>query len=361
MRLTATRHYIPKRVVTRAETIDLFRHYSRPFYRDEDEFEDVIRVIEKLFALSRFKQITARAAGEPYYRNFIEMTRAMIADSGVDPSEIGTIVYCGVGRGYLEPATACQMGSHLGLRKVEFFDVVDACNGWSRAARVVDGLLRRGASKHILVLSLEFCRSPRWNGAPTNGAEAKFHNVYSVRNKEEIEWRIWSATVAEAGVATLWSKDDSREVYFDYDCECAEFQDCAFALPNRTDYDLEPMVLAEELGSLEWGFYAFARRIGDSIKSHLPPLLRKVQPWLEEASVVVAHSLSSAVYESVFRSVGVHEKAVYPFNEYGNCVSCGVPAGLALAIESGRVKRGDRVVLAPTGSGSSAGVVSFVY
>jgi hypothetical protein len=28
---------------------------------------------------------------------------------------------------------------------------------------------------------------------------------------------------------------------------------------------------------------------------------------------------------------------------------------------SGRMNRGDRVVLAPTGSGSSAGVISFVY
>jgi 3-oxoacyl-[acyl-carrier-protein] synthase III len=360
MRLTATRHYIPKRIVTRAETVDLFRHYSRPFYNDEGALFEIVRIIEKLLVHSRFKQITARAEGEPYYRNFIDMTRSMIESSGVKPSEIGTVVYCGVGRGYLEPATACQMASHLGLRKVEFFDVIDACNGWSRAARVVDGLLRRGASEHILVLSLEFSRSLRWNGAPTIGADAAFHNVYSVRNKDELEWRIWSATVAEAGTATIWSKDDSRDVYFDYDCECAEFQDCAFALPNRPDYDLEPMLLAEELGSGEC-FYAFARHIGESIKSHLPPLLRKVQPWLDEASVVVAHSLSSAVYESVFRNVGVHEKAVYPFNEYGNCVSCGVPAGLALAIESGRLKRGERVVLAPTGSGSSAGVVSFVY
>ena len=39
----------------------------------------------------------------------------------------------------------------------------------------------------------------------------------------------------------------------------------------------------------------------------------------------------------------------------------GALRGLAMALGEGRLKRGDRVVLAPTGSGSSAGVISFVY
>ena len=359
MRLTATKHYIPKRVVTRDEAVDLFRHYSRPYYPSESALQDVLHVVDKLLVHSQFRQCTVRSNGEPFYRNFIDMARAMIADSGVDPRDIGTVIYCGISRGYMEPATACQMAAHLGLKKAEFFDIIDACNGWSRAARVAESLLRRGASRHILVLSLEFGRSPLLKASPDKGF-GPFHYAYSVRGLKELEWRIWSATLGEAGIATLWSKDDDREWYFNYDCESEEYADCSVTLRNHREYDLVPMVLDDVHGGEEF-FYAFGKRIGDSIKRHMPPLLLKAQRWLDEASVVVPHSLSSAVYEAVFRQVGVHEKAVYPFNTYGNIASCGVPAGLAMAIGEGRLKRGQRVVLAPTGSGSSAGVISFVY
>jgi 3-oxoacyl-[acyl-carrier-protein] synthase III len=359
MRLTAIEHYAPQRKVTRAETVDLFRHYSRSYHPDPAALEEVCQIADKLLDRAKFQQCMVRAEGEPFYRNFIDMTKAMIDKSGVDPKEIGAVVYCGVGRGYREPATAHQMSAHLGLKKAEPWDILDACNGWSRTARVVESLLRNNAYKHALVLSLEFNRSPLLGASPDK-TFGDFHRAYSIRNMKELEWRVWAGTVGEAGTATIWSKDDSKQWYFDYDCECSEFEDCAFTLKNHREYDLHPMALDDEHGGEEF-FYAFGKRIGESIKGHMPPLLKKVKPWLDEASVVVAHSLSTAVYEWIFNEVGVHQKAVYPFNKYGNCASSGVPIGVNMAIKEGRMKRGDRVILAPTGSGSSAGVISFIY
>lgn len=359
MRLTAIDHYVPTRVVSKAESLELFRHYSRPHHASDQALEEIVTVAGKLLDRAQFTQCVVRSEGEPFYRNFIEMARRLIADSGVAPADIDHVIYCGVGRGYREPATAHQMSAHLGLKKAECFDIIDACNGWSRTAKVCHSLLKSGAAKNILVLNLEFNRSPLLRASP-DYTFGDFHPAYSLRNFEEMEWRIWAATVGEAGAATLWSRDDAADWHFEYDCECYEYADCSFTLKNHQEYDLEPMVLDHLHGGEEF-FYAFGRRIGESIKDHLPPLLRKVQPYLDEAAVVCAHSLSSAVYEWVFREVGVHDKAVYPFNSLGNCVSAGMPSGLSSAIKAGRVKRGDRVVLAPTGSGSSAGVVSFRY
>lgn len=358
MRLVDVQHYVSERTVSKEETVDLFKHYSRPYYKDEGMLNEVVRLTDKLLTHAQFKQAMVRGQNETWYQNFLEMTRKMIADSGIDKRDIGAVAYCGVGKGYLEPATACQMAAQLGLHDVEFFDISDACNGWSRTSRIVDGLLHRGHYKSILVLSLEFNRSPKWNGETIKADGAPFHNIFSVRTIRELEWRIWAATIAETGTATLFTKDDANEWYFDYDCKCAEYQDCAFSLPNHAEWEATPFLIDGESAS---AFCAFAKRIGESIKKHLPPLLRKAQHHLDEASVVVPHSLSSAVYEAVFKEVGVHEKAVYPFNQYGNCVSCGVPGGIAMAIRTGKLKRGDRVVLAPTGSGSSAGVISFIY
>ncbi len=362
MRLVDVRHYRPERVVTKEETVDLFRHYSKPYFPDEGMLNEVVRITDKLLTHAQFKQALVRGPEEPYYKNFIEMTRKMIKDSGINPKDIGAVAYCGVTKGYLEPATACQMAAHLGLHHVEFFDIGDACNGWSRTSRIVDGLLRRGGYKSILVLSLEFGRSKFWGGATARTDD--FHGIFSLRSMKELDWRIWAATIAETGTATLFERDDSNDWYFDYDCQSAEFEDCAFLLPNHCDFEMNPLVFdGKELTGVndQIVFYAYAKRIGESIKKHLPPLILKAQQHVGEASVIVPHSLSSAVYEPLFRALSLHEKAVYPFNEYGNCVSCGVPAGIAMAIEQGKLKRGDRVVLTPTGSGSSAGVISFKY
>src|SRR5262245_24944433 len=160
MRLTAIRHYIPRRIVSRDETLDLFRHYSRDYYQTDAALDDVLHVINKLLVHSQFRQCTVRGEGEPFYVNLLHITRRMVAELGIPPNEIGTVIYCGIGRGYMEPATACRMAAHLGLQKAEFFDVLDACNGWSRTARVAESLLRNEVSRHILVLSLEFGRSP---------------------------------------------------------------------------------------------------------------------------------------------------------------------------------------------------------
>ena len=359
MRLTAIKHYVPGRVVSRDETVDLFRHYSRPYHPDPQAFEDLIKIVEKLLVHAQFRQCTVRSHGEPFYKNFVEMTRRMIAESGVELNDIGTVIYCGVSRGYMEPSTACALAAHLGLKKAEFFDVLDACNGWSQTAKIVDCLLKNGPGKHILVLSLEFARSPIHNASPDKGF-GDYHCAYSVRNVKELEWRIWAATIGEGGTATLWSKDDDAEWHFDYDFECEEYSDCSVTLRNHREYDLFPMVLDDVHGGEEF-FYAFGRRIGESVKRHLIPLLVKARTLVDEATVVIPHSLSSAVYEAVFRELDIHHKAVYPFNYYGNLASCGVPAGIVMAISQAKMKRGDRVILAPAGSGSSTGVVSFVY
>lgn len=359
MRLTAIDRYISQRIVGREETLDLFRHYSKPYYPDEKSLMGVVEIVGKLMDRALFEQVTVRAENEPFYANYLDMTRRMIAESGVQPKDIDLVIYCGVGRGYREPATAYQMASRLGLKKAECFDIIDACNGWGHTTRIVERLLRTGYANNVLILSLEFNRSPRFKAGVDRNYDSSI--MYSIRTMADLEWRVWGATVGETGTATILSRDDNNGPwYYDYASEPDDFQDCAFTLANHREYDLEPMPLEQQHGGEEF-FYAFGKRIGESVKSHLIPQLQKVPHLLEEAKVVIPHSLSAGVYDHIFRMVGVNDKALYIFKRYGNCVSNGVPVGVATAIKEHRLQRGDRAVLVPTGSGSSAGVISFRY
>ena len=89
--------------------MDLFRHFTKAYFPAEKDLAGVVEIIGKLLDRSLFEQVAVRGENEPFYANYLDMTRRMIAESGVPPQDIDTVIYCGVGRGYREPATAYQM------------------------------------------------------------------------------------------------------------------------------------------------------------------------------------------------------------------------------------------------------------
>jgi len=47
--------------------------------------------------------------------------------------------------------------------------------------------------------------------------------------------------------------------------------------------------------------------------------------------------------------------------DFGNTIAASIPLGIHFAIEEGRLRRGDKALLAGTGAGMSIGALSFVY
>jgi 3-oxoacyl-[acyl-carrier-protein] synthase III len=359
MRLAAIGHYIPERVVTMEETLDLFRHYSAPFHGPA-RLEALLGAIADYLATTGFRQVSVRAPGENAVARFLEMTRELIRSAGTDLSEIDKVVYVGVGRGYHEPATAHILASYLGIKGAECFDVLDACTSWSRATHLLAPHLAAKKCRHVLILGLELNRSASMGHWPGREGGQIF---FEVRSREELPWSVWGCTVGEAGTATLLSADDGAPGwFFDFFHDSDFHKYCGWTLPNHRDYDFEPNLLHAAIGGTA-RFYAFAKEIGRSIDAYFSQSLARpeIRALLEEAKVVIPHSVSIPPYQRLFRRLGVDAKARYSYADHGNTVSCGVPLALSKSIASGEVQRGDRVVLTPSGSGASYGVVSFRY
>lgn len=359
MRIGAIDYLTGNRVIGYEETLDLFRYYSGRHHSGQ-QLEELIRIMDKLLTAAGFEQCVVRAEGQPMYKDFLELSRATIEAAGLRPNDIDMVVYHAVGRGYKEPATAVQVAARLGIKHPECFDIVDACSGWSKAARVIEKLLRTDHCRNVLLVGLELNRSPLLGLYPEK--RDGFHPIYSIQNLSELAWRPWGATVGEAGQATVLMKDDKNGPWhWDYIHVPHEYQDCAFPLKNHRDYDLEPMPLegAHPLG--QEFFWAFGKNIGESTKTYVTELLNRVPEHLLAAKVVIPHSLSANVYAPVFNALGVGDKSIYPYRKFGNCVSCGVPVGIGMAVREKLVERGDRIVLTPVGAGAAYGVCSFVY
>ena len=359
MKITALGHYVPKRVVGLEETLDLFRHYSRPLH-DAASLEQMVNRIHGYLEKTAFKQITVRAPDEPWLENYVEMTRALLRESGVGLDEIDKVIYIGVARGYREPATAHQLASYIGIQHAECFDILDACASWSRAAHLIEPHFIAKRCQNVLVLSLEFNRGAVLGNAPNKEGGERF---YRIASSDDLNWAAWGCTVGEAGTATLLSRDDQADPWFfkfDFDSDFHKY--CGYTLNNHQEFDLAPNLLEKTISGTE-RFYAFAKEIGQSINDHFSKAFETpaVKRLLDEAKVVIPHSVSIPPYQKLFRKFGVEHKARYSFAEHGNTASCGIPLALSKSVHAGDVRRGDRVVLTPSGSGASYGVVSFRY
>jgi 3-oxoacyl-[acyl-carrier-protein] synthase III len=342
------------------ETLDLFRHYSAPFH-DAASLEQLLQQVRSCMDKTGFRQITVRAPREKWLANYLEMTRELIRGSGVALEEIDKVIYVGVGRGYREPAMAYVLASHLGIRHAECFDILDACSAWSRAMRLIAPHFATGQCRHVLILNLEFNRSAAMGIA---SAQQGGEGCYQLRSLDELRWGVWTCTVGEAGTSTLLSAHEEPDDpwFFEFYNDADFHKYCGFTLSNHRDYDCVRNLLEESIGGSE-RFYAFAKEIGHSIFRYFLEALSRadVKSLLDESKVIIPHSVSITPYQKLFRELGVDEKARYSFAEHGNTVSCGVPLALSKSIAAGEVQRGDRVMLTPSGSGASYGVVSFQY
>ncbi|WP_224241402.1 beta-ketoacyl-ACP synthase 3 [Hyalangium gracile] len=82
----------------------------------------------------------------------------------------------------------------------------------------------------------------------------------------------------------------------------------------------------------------------------------------EEIRVLVPHQASLFAVRMAARACGFEqERLVENIQTHGNCISASLPMALHDAVEAGRIRRGDRILLAGTAAGVSIGALAMVY
>ena len=74
---------------------------------------------------------------------------------GIRPEEIDAIIYAGLTRDYLEPATAHLVQTKLGATNATVFDVTNACHGFMNGIHLMDALIATGQVRRGLVVTGE--------------------------------------------------------------------------------------------------------------------------------------------------------------------------------------------------------------
>lgn len=296
---------------------------------------------------SETRYLRDRAAGE----TAIGLARRAVDDAltqaALAPGDIDLLIYCGVGRGFLEPANAYFFADAMGLA-CPCFDVLDACMSWVRALEIASKYLACGGYRHILIVNAE-----------CNAYECGYPEILRIPSPESLNHAFAAFTIGEAATATIVSRsDDAWSFRFRAVPQWAGL--CSIPLPGYRDYCVPDAATAP---GGEHRFVSFGARLFEVAIGGLAELIGECVADAAQPDIWFPHCAAAGPYPRIAATWGIDPRKVYldSFRDYGNLVSASIPAAIHQAAARGVLRRGDRVVLCPASAGLALAVVQFIY
>jgi acyl-CoA:acyl-CoA alkyltransferase len=347
MRLSSVRLAVPSRKVTNEDILELIRTNSQDSF--SGDLERTLAQIQKLLEYSgaacRFWLDDGQS---PMELISAAATQALIA-ARLDASEIDLVISAGVDRGCLEPANAYFIADSLGMKRVACFDVLDACNGWSRAVQLVDALFRVGTHRRVLVINAEF---PMFTGGPIYPA------LFRLRSRDELTWSFAGYTMGEGATVSVLTREPNDEWEFHFSSRPDLADLCSLPIDGYRRYcGPSPRVGRNGVNR----FASYSTEMFSAANAEVSTLFRGLSVPLDAIRTIIPHAATRRLWDEGAEALGVRDRLYHIYPRLGNLVSASIPAGIAMAVDEGRIQRGDRVVSCVESAGMSYSVCSFTY
>ena len=266
-----------------------------------------------------------------------------IIEAGIERNKIGVLINTSVCRDYLEPSTACLVHGNLGLDEHCLnFDIGNAClaflNGMDVAARMIE----RGDIDYALIVDGES------SGPITEATIARLLQP----GVEETQFRaeFASLTLGSGAAAMIMCRRDLAPEGHSYlgsvTRAATEF--------NKLCYGQMDRMVTNTSVLLTEGLKLASKTFG---------VAREAFGWVaEELDQFIIHQVSKAHTDSLMSLLKLNPERIHRiYPNMGNIGPAAVPIALAKAVESGKIKSGDRVALLGIGSGLNCSMAEIVW
>ncbi|MCA0257339.1 MAG: ketoacyl-ACP synthase III [Proteobacteria bacterium] len=262
-----------------------------------------------------------------------EAARAALANAGLTAADIDVIIVATSTPDNTFPATAVNIQNRLGMTHGYAFDMQAVCSGFVYAVTTADSFIRSGQAKRILVIGTEtFSRILDWNDRTTcvlfgDGAGA------IIMQAEE-----GTGEVADRGVLSAKLRSDGshkEKLYVD-------------GGPSTTG----------TVGHLRMeGKEVFKHAVG-MITDVIIDAFEATGTTADDLDWLVPHQANRRIIEGSAKKLGIPmDKVVMTVDQHGNTSAASIPLALAAALDDGRIKKGDLIMLEAMGGGFTWGAV----
>ena len=259
----------------------------------------------------------------------VEAARRALDAAGRQASEIDLIIVATSTPDMIFPSTACIVQAKLGVAGAAAFDVQAVCSGFVYGLTVADSMIRSGAARRALVIGAEvFSRLLDFNDRTTcvlfgDGAGAV---VLEASDKP--------------GILASELHADGRHV----DILC---------VPGTVSGG---SVLGDPLLKMD-GQAVFKLAVG-VLEDVARAVLHKAGRTDADIDWLIPHQANIRIMQSTARKLKLPaERLVVTVDRHGNTSAASIPLAFDDAVRSGRVKRGDTVMLEGVGGGFTWGAV----
>jgi 3-oxoacyl-[acyl-carrier-protein] synthase III len=263
-----------------------------------------------------------------------------IRTAGIEPDEIDLILVATLTPDYWMPSTAALVKEAIGNTRAAAMDVSAACSGFVYAYATAQAYIQGGLARHVLVIGSELLsRFLDYSDRNTcilfgDGAGAV---VLSASDQPGGGLGI-EMTTEPQGAYMIWLPAGGAK-----------------SPPSRATIERGEHYIRMEGKET----YRFATR---TLASTALASIRRSGLDPSEIDLFIPHQANIRIIEAVAKGLGLPMDRMYVnLDRYGNTSAASVPIALAEAVNEGRVKVGDRIVLVAFGAGFTSAAVTIEW
>ena len=263
--------------------------------------------------------------------------REAIAKAGLTPDDIDVIVVGTVTPDMLFPSTACLVQAKLGASKAWGFDLSAACSAFTYALTVGNTIVASGGAKHALVI----------------GADVMSRII-------DYTDRATCVLFGDgAGAVVLGPSNDDNIGILDYDHMIDGNGGPALCMPaGGSRMPATHETVDKRLHYVKQdgqAVFKFAVRNTGEICERL---LKRNNLTGDDLDLFVSHQANKRIIMSAAERIGMPaEKVIINIDRYGNTTAGTIPLALHTAVEEGKLKKGNLILLTSVGAGFTVGSV----
>jgi len=265
-----------------------------------------------------------------------EASKRALAAAGMQADELDMILVATCSQDYNAPSVACWVQQKLGLRPLPVFDINAACSGFIYLLEIAQVYLNTNPQLKILICGSErLSQFIHWDDRSTavlfgDGCGAAVVTGGAAENSGLFSTHIY-ADGSKAGILGVCNANPpyhppelAGHIYMDGQ---AVFKSAVLAFSSSIDECLEHNGV--DKSEIDW---------------------------------FIPHQANIRIINAVGKRLGMaDDKIIVTVNECANTSAASIPTALSIAVDDGRIKRGDLVLMAGFGAGLTWGAALLRY
>ncbi|AEK22663.1 Beta-ketoacyl-ACP synthase III [Capnocytophaga canimorsus Cc5] len=272
----------------------------------------------------------------------VKAAEKAIEHAGIQKEEIDFIIFATLSPDYYFPGSGVLVQKELGLKTVGALDVRNQCSGFIYALSIADQYIKTGMYKNILVIGSE-------SQSPGLDMTTRGRNV--------------SVIFGDGAGAALVSREDNPQkgiLSTHLHSEGAHAEELTMISPGMGKRWVTDIVAQNDPQDTSYfpymnGQYVFKHaviRFSEVINEGL----QANGLSSSDIDMLIPHQANLRISQFIQQKFGLSDHQVFNnISKYGNTTAASIPIALTEAVQEGKIKDGDLVVLAAFGSGFTWG------